>query len=153
MGTRQYRTKAFDEDDFTDKNISVASFHKRVPRYVPCSVGTIVRSILLEGRELERIDPSVISLYIKDNFNQPYHDLITRMSLDLNYNFIDLYNYLNNITLAYHVQDEATLQYYPVKWECEKVLPEWIQSLISNPDIRTLEYKDVMIIVSDMKIG
>ena len=123
-----------------DANDKIHAISKRSnPRFVPTTNGNIIEALTLKGRELVSIDSALMSMYIKDNLDQTYLDLVTRLSLELDYNFIDVHGYLKDKVLWYNRRD---IDNYNIEiWEVEKVLPSWVVKLMENPSIMNDDFK------------
>ena len=90
----------------------------------------VEKALSIKGRPLKTIDSALLSLYIQDDLNQQFYELLTRMGLDLHYNFMDLYNYYKDAELGYHVGvNGKTFDF--VIWDCERTLPDWIMEQIN----------------------
>lgn len=111
------------------KNRYALNSDKIEPRYVQPTVNKMLLIIQEPGRTLEYIDPAVISMYIKDNLEQPFHYLAARMADDLNYNYLDTLNYLDGNILYYNIPEGD--HYTPILWDCDKTVPEWVDEAIN----------------------
>lgn len=117
-------------DDYDKKHGKKSIFPKESykARYVQPTLTQMVITIQEPGRPVVAVDSAVISMYIKDNLEQPFHYLVARMADELNYNYLDLMNYLMDRVLYYNTPEGD--HYIPVLWECDKTVPGWVDDIM-----------------------